>query len=106
MFTHDDVPGVFVSTNVRVFDDQCAFEVPQHARGDITGELGGRLWFRHVAGVFLFFLFCVEIHLGGCCGGRFRWGKNVVEVVVVEVGVDRPVTVFQGVNEFCDARTC
>jgi len=69
--THDDVSGVFVSTNVGVLDDQCALEVPEHAWGDVAGELGGPLGFREVVEVFLFFLHWAEVHLRGCCGGRY-----------------------------------
>ena len=69
-------------------------------RGDTAGERSGSIGFGGTIGVLLFSFLRVVVHFGWCRGGRFRGGEDVVEVVVVEVGVHCPVMLLQRVNKF------
>lgn len=83
--------------NVGVLDDQGALEITQHARGDIPGERNGSLGFRDT--ILLLSFLRIPVRLGGRLSGRLRRGEDVVEMIVVEVGVYRPFALLQGMDE-------
>lgn len=98
----DDIASESVPSDVGGLDDQGTFEIPQLARRDVTGERRGSLGFRYPIRILLFapLSFRIAVNFRCCLGRRLLRGQNIVQVVVIEVGVHFPFAPVQGVGEF------